>query len=76
MNKFFKGIAVIFAGLTVTQLFAQNNRISTGQLDGRQNTITSAVPFLLITPNARAGAMGDAGDEKLMDDHHSHLLSD
>jgi hypothetical protein len=20
--------------------------------------------------------MGDAGDEKLMDDHHSHLLSD
>ncbi len=61
MNKFFKGIAVISAGLTVTQLFAQNNRISTGQLDGRQNTITSAVPFLLITPNARAGAMGDAG---------------
>ncbi|MCU0422087.1 MAG: type IX secretion system outer membrane channel protein PorV [Bacteroidia bacterium] len=32
-----------------------------GQLDGRQNTITTSVPFLMITPNARAGAMGDVG---------------
>lgn len=31
------------------------------QLDGRQNTITTAVPFLMITPEARGGAMGDAG---------------
>ena len=30
--------------------------------DGRQgNTITTAVPFLLITPDARSGAMGDVG---------------
>src|SRR6476469_439355 len=30
--------------------------------DGRNgNTITTAVPFLLITPDARAGAAGDAG---------------
>jgi len=25
------------------------------------NTITTAVPFLLITPDSEAGAMGDAG---------------
>ena len=31
------------------------------QLDGRQNTITTAVPFLMITPEARGGAMGDVG---------------
>ncbi len=36
-------------------------QISTGSLDGRQNTITTAVPFLMITPDARAGGMGDAG---------------
>jgi hypothetical protein len=31
------------------------------QLDGRQNVITTAVPFLTITPDARSGAMGGAG---------------
>jgi hypothetical protein len=30
-------------------------------LDGRQNTITTAVPFLSITPDSRAGGMGDLG---------------
>jgi hypothetical protein len=58
MNKYLKGIASIFIGFWAIN---SNAQISTGQLDGRQNTITSAVPFLLITPNARAGAMGDAG---------------
>lgn len=36
-------------------------QISTGQLDGRTNTINTAVPFLRISPDARAGAMGDVG---------------
>ncbi|MEO5674139.1 MAG: type IX secretion system outer membrane channel protein PorV [Chitinophagales bacterium] len=30
-------------------------------LDGRTNVINTAVPFLRIAPDARAGAMGDAG---------------
>ena len=30
-------------------------------LDGRRNVITSAVPFLTITPDSRSGALGDAG---------------
>jgi hypothetical protein len=38
-----------------------NAQISTGDLDGRTNTINTAVPFLRISPDARAGAMGDAG---------------
>ena len=30
--------------------------------DGRRgNTITTAVPFLLISPDARSGSMGDVG---------------
>jgi len=36
-------------------------QITTGQLDGRTNTINTAVPFLRISPDARAGAMGDVG---------------
>lgn len=30
-------------------------------VDGRMNVITTAVPFLTITPNSRSGALGDAG---------------
>ena len=39
-----------------------HSQISTQQLGGSQiNTITTAVPFLLISPDSRSGAMGDAG---------------
>ena len=40
--------------------FAQHT-LTTSQISGQLNTITTAVPFLLISPDARAGAMGDAG---------------
>lgn len=40
---------------------AATAQINSSQLDGRQNTITTAVPFLMITPDARAGGMGDVG---------------
>jgi hypothetical protein len=43
---------------SISNLFAQ---LSVRELDGRQNAISTSVPFLMITPNARAGAMGDAG---------------
>lgn len=49
----------LLGALSVNNVSAQVS--SANQLDGRQNTITTAVPFLMITPNARAGAMGDAG---------------
>ncbi len=39
-----------------------NAQIATGNLTGQQiNTITTAVPFLLISPDSRSSAMGDAG---------------
>ena len=38
------------------------NQITVGDLNGQTiNTITTAVPLLLISPDARAGALGDAG---------------
>ncbi|HEX7367710.1 MAG TPA: type IX secretion system outer membrane channel protein PorV [Pelobium sp.] len=45
---------------TVVTYHTANAQNST--TDGRQGTtITTAVPFLLITPDARSGAMGDVG---------------
>jgi hypothetical protein len=55
---------IVFTGvLTVLLLFTQESvaQITTGELTGEYNTIQSAVPFLTIAPDSRAGAMGDAG---------------
>lgn len=51
--------AFVFCALPGSRLSAQVN--STNQLDGRINVINTAVPFLRIIPDARSGAMGDAG---------------
>lgn len=40
-------------------LFGQNEAMDADEL--QLNTITTAVPFLQITPDSRSGAMGDAG---------------
>lgn len=48
--------------LTSLSVFAQPNSGSGVTDDQLQlNTITTAVPFMSITPDSRAGAMGDAG---------------
>ncbi len=46
-----------FAG---SSLFAQSNVLGQN-LANNVNVVTTAVPFLLISPDARAGGMGDAG---------------
>lgn len=56
--KFYK---VYLTALVILVVYKVNGQINSGQLDGRQNTITTAVPFLMITPDARAGGMGDVG---------------
>ena len=43
------------------KISAQGHQLTTSQLLGQLNTITTAVPFLLIAPDSRAGALGDAG---------------
>lgn len=45
---------LLLAGMSATEAFAQTN------LNG-SSFVTTAVPFLRISPDARAGAMGDAG---------------
>ena len=60
-----KSILVKLSFVVFTLLFQSNltfTQISTQQLGGSQiNTITTAVPFLLISPDSRSGAMGDVG---------------
>ena len=54
-----KIIGIISASLLMFNVFAQDP--SYDELTGGLNTITTAVPFLLIAPDSKAGAMGDVG---------------
>jgi hypothetical protein len=50
-----------FASALYAQSNINYNQLSGQQLNERTNTITTAVPFLSISPDSRAGGMGDAG---------------
>lgn len=58
-----KYIATTAFSLLAIISFAQPTGTDASDLDGKLglNTITTALPFLSITPDSRAGAMGDAG---------------
>ena len=58
MNKI-----IVSSVFTVVSLvaFAQPTQSETGGQQLTLNTITTAVPFMAITPESRAGGMGDAG---------------
>ena len=62
---FYKKIFIKLLVVLISVVFFRNfsfAQISTQQLGGSDiNTITTAVPFLLISPDSRSGAMGDAG---------------
>jgi hypothetical protein len=62
------------AALILSQsVFAQTTNTISGREDGSElNTITTAVPFLLISPDSRAGAMGDAGVASTPDMYSNH----
>ncbi len=53
--------AIVAIPLTGSYLFAQSSNILGQNLANNVNVVTTAVPFLLISPDARAGGMGDAG---------------
>ncbi len=56
-------------GLTIPGIRAQ---ISVGELAGQVNAIQTAVPFMTITPDSRAGGMGDAGVATTPDINSQH----
>lgn len=53
----------IILSIAVSVFFSEilNAQLNKDSLLGQVNTITTAVPLLLITPDSRAGALGDAG---------------
>lgn len=63
MTRFLPATAALFLALSGTaQLTADcANQIAGQNCGDRLNTITTAVPFLMISPDSRAGGMGDAG---------------
>ena len=55
--------AILVMSLIQGYVFGQNNpnQVTPGTLIGSQKAITTAVPFLTITPDARHAGLGDAG---------------
>jgi hypothetical protein len=53
-------LLLVFAS-SALQAFSQNGVDQPGELVGQQRAITTAVPFVGITPDARHAALGDAG---------------
>ncbi len=52
----------IFVLIILANQFAYTqNQLEIDDLTGGLNTITTAVPFLMITPDSRSGSMGDVG---------------
>jgi len=69
--KMKKLIGVLTASLLMFSAFSQNE-IDYSDLTGGLNTITTAVPFLLISPDSKAGAMGDVGVATTPDANSMH----
>ncbi len=57
MKKLFIGLSLVFPFLGSKAQLSKNGT----EVDLQLNSITTAVPFLLITPDSRSGAMGDIG---------------
>lgn len=66
------GVVILLIIIVVPGSKAQNTKPTMDQILGQVNTITTSVPFLLIAPDARAGAMGDAGVASIPDATSSH----
>ena len=69
--KMKKLIGVLTASLLMFSAFSQSE-IDYSDLTGGLNTITTAVPFLMISPDSKAGAMGDVGVATTPDANSMH----
>lgn len=62
MKRFFVSIVLVTVNMIPAVTLAQTPNVSgVSDEDLTLNTITTAMPFLGITPDSRAGAMGEAG---------------
>lgn len=65
---------IILSAITIAIFSSLNAQTTDDELvnDLQLNTITTAVPFLLIAPDSRAGALGDAGVASSPDANSMH----
>jgi len=63
-------VMIIILNVILLNCYTQNTNEWLGQES--INTITTAVPFLMIAPDARSGAMGDAGVSSTPDANSMH----
>lgn len=57
----YKIIAIVFSAILVNNSLQSQITVGNGNLSDYLNTVTTAVPFLRITPDARSAGMGDVG---------------
>lgn len=55
------GTGVILSSQALAQTGTSSKALTTQELSGRVNTITTAVPFLMICPDSKQGGMGEVG---------------
>lgn len=70
MLKSIKVFVLIF--VAVISVSRVNGQINIGELTGGLNALRVGVPFLIIAPDSRAGALGDAGVASTPDVHSQH----
>jgi hypothetical protein len=72
MGQFVKSKIILLIFLFSSSLIAAGQSLTTGQ-EVRYNPISTAVPFLTITPDSRHGAMGDVGAATSPDANSQYL---
>jgi len=65
------GTGVVLSAQALAQTPSSSN-LTTQELSGRVNTITTAVPFLMIAPDSRQGGMGEVGAATPADGNSIH----
>lgn len=70
--KNLKLLTVVCSLLLTSKIYAQGGLQSKESLLGQRNVITTAAPFLLISPDSRSAAMGDLGAATSADANSIH----
>lgn len=65
------GTGVMLSAQAIAQTSSSSN-LTTQELSGRVNTITTAVPFLMIAPDSKQGGMGEVGAATPADGNSIH----
>lgn len=54
-------VSILITSKTIVAQTNSSSQLTTQELSGRVNTITTAVPFLMIAPDSKQGGMGEVG---------------